>query len=77
MKTLVTGAKAVDFAWDVFALWGLRRGPEPCRASESPRPAPRPANSRLEKRAMRLMGWPPMPSWREESARFRAEHPDG
>ena len=30
-----------------------------------PRPAPRPANSRLEKRDLRVAGLEPMPHWRD------------
>ena len=42
----------------------------PCRTEEFPRPAPRPANSRLEKRMLRLAGLPPMPEWRDALREF-------
>ncbi len=65
-----------DFTQEIFRLRGLKRGVVPCATSEYPRPAPRPANSRLEKRALRLHGLPPMPDWRETLARFFDEHPE-
>jgi dTDP-4-dehydrorhamnose reductase len=66
-----------DFAREIFRLRGYGRQVEPCTTAEFPRPAPRPANSRLEKRALRLAGRPAMPHWREELARFLKEHPAG
>lgn len=66
-----------QFAREVFAEWGLRREVVPCATSEFPRPAPRPANSRLEKRMLRLLGLPDMPDWRESLRDFRRRHPDG
>lgn len=59
-----------EFAEALFARAGLRRGLTPCTTAEFPRPAPRPANSRLEKRLLRLAGLPPMPHWREEMEKF-------
>ncbi len=58
------------FARAIFDARALTRGLEPCDTAEFPRPAPRPANSRLEKRALRLLGLPPMPSWQEALAEF-------
>lgn len=55
-----------EFAREIFALWKLPRGLEPCTTKEFPRPAPRPANSRLEKRVLRLAGGPQMPEWKGE-----------
>lgn len=59
-----------DFAREIFRLGGLSRELEPCTTSEFPRPAPRPANSRLEKRMLRWCGLPPMPDWRTALAEF-------
>jgi len=52
-----------DFARAIFERVGLRRVIQPCTTAEFPRKAPRPANSRLEKRMLRLAGLPPMPNW--------------
>lgn len=65
------------FTREIFSLWGLQRGVEPCTTAEYPRPAPRPANSRLEKRALRLQGLPGMPDWQEALRTFRERHPNG
>lgn len=66
-----------DFTRAIFARTGLTRGVDPCATSEYPRPAPRPANSRLEKRALRLAGLPSMPHWEATLDRFLAAHPAG
>lgn len=58
------------FARAIFDARKLSRGLEPCTTAEFPRPAPRPPNSRLEKRALRLMGLPPMPSWQDALTEF-------
>ncbi len=42
----------------------------PCTTAEYPRPAPRPANSRLEKAALRAAHLPPMPHWRDALKAF-------
>jgi dTDP-4-dehydrorhamnose reductase len=62
------------FAARVLALGGSPRAVHPCRTEEFPRPAPRPANSRLEKRALRLGGFAPMTTWEEALERFFREH---
>jgi len=59
-----------DFARAIFRCAGLTRSLEPCATAEFPRPAPRPANSRLEKRVLRLAGLSPMPQWQAEVERF-------
>jgi dTDP-4-dehydrorhamnose reductase len=61
-----------DFAQAIFAHRPTARGLAPCTTAEFPRPAPRPRNSRLEKRALRLHGLAPMPDWRDALARFFA-----
>jgi dTDP-4-dehydrorhamnose reductase len=62
------------FATRVLALGRLTRAVVPCRTVEYPRPAPRPANSRLEKRALRRGGFAPMMGWEEAVERYFAEH---
>jgi len=59
-----------EFAQAIFKRAGLTRGLVPCTTAEFPRPAPRPANSRLEKRVLRLAGLPPMPHWEEALEKF-------
>ncbi|MFA4943123.1 MAG: dTDP-4-dehydrorhamnose reductase [Lentisphaeria bacterium] len=65
------------FAQEIFRLKGLSRGLVPCTTADFPRPAPRPANSRLDKRALRLHNLPPMPHWRDALAKFVTRHPEG
>lgn len=59
-----------EFAQAIIDGAGLQRGLVPCTTAEFPRPAPRPANSCLEKRMLRLAGFPSMPHWREELEKF-------
>ncbi len=66
-----------DFAKAVFEEYSLPRALIPCTTAEFPRPAPRPANSRLEKRMIRMLGLPAMPHWRESLAEFRKKYPQG
>lgn len=58
------------FAREIFRCADLTRGLTPCTTAAFPRPAPRPANSRLEKRMLRLAGLPPMPHWQTELEKF-------
>lgn len=62
-----------DFACEIFRQAGVERKVEPCTTAEFPRPAPRPANSRLEKRMLRWCGLPPMPDWHDALAEFMRE----
>ena len=62
-----------EFAVEIFRLAGVRQKVVPCATDEFPRPAPRPANSRLEKTALRLAGLPPMPDWKDALAEFMAQ----
>ncbi len=59
-----------EFTKAIFAQAGIAREVHPCTTAEFPRPAPRPADSRLEKRVLRLAGLPPMPHWQEALERF-------
>ncbi len=65
-----------EFAQEIFRLAGVKQEVRPCTTAEFPRPAPRPLNSRLEKRMLRLCGLPPMPDWHDALAEFmKAEFP--
>ena len=66
-----------DLAAEIFRRCGYSRGIIPCTTAEYPRPAPRPANSRLDKLALRAQGLSPMPDWREALQHFLTEHPHG
>ena len=59
-----------EFAREIFRLTGKNQAIAPCSTSEFPRPAPRPLNSRLEKRMLRLCNLPPMPEWHEALREF-------
>lgn len=59
-----------EFAQEIFRLAGKKQAVQPCTTAEFPRPAPRPLNSRLEKRMLRLCGLPPMPDWHDALAEF-------
>ena len=59
-----------EFAREIFRLTGRSQRVTPCTTAEFPRPAPRPANSRLEKRMLRWCGLDPMPDWHDALAEF-------
>ena len=61
-----------EFAAEIFRLAGKEQKIHPCTTDEFPRPAPRPKNSRLEKKALRAAGLPPMPDWKTALAEFMA-----
>jgi dTDP-4-dehydrorhamnose reductase len=65
-------ASWADFAAEIFRLARKDQKIVPCTTGEFPRPAPRPANSRLDKMMLRLAGLPPMPHWRDALAEFMA-----
>lgn len=53
-----------EFACEIFRQAGVAQRVVPCTSAEFPRPAPRPANSSLDKAALRAAGLGPMPEWR-------------
>lgn len=59
-----------DFAKAIFELSGTPQEVVPCTSKEFVRPAPRPRNSRLEKRVIKMLGLPPMPEWKAELGRY-------
>ena len=63
-------ASWADFAAEIFRLKGIEQKIVPCTTDEFPRPAPRPANSRLDKMMFRLVGLPPMPHWKDALEEF-------
>ena len=62
-----------EFALEIFERMGISQKVLPCATEELPRPAPRPANSRLEKMMLRLSGLPPMPDWKDALGEFLAK----
>jgi len=70
-----------EFACEIFRLRlrpsGLKREVVPCTTREFPRPAPRPANSRLENLVLAQHGLGPMPHWLDALAAFFEENPNG
>ena len=61
-----------EFAREIFRRMEISQKVLPCTTEEFPRPAPRPANSRLEKMMLRLSGLPPMPDWKDALGEFLA-----
>lgn len=59
-----------DFAKEIFELTRLPQKVVSCTSKEFVRPAPRPSNSRLEKRVIQMLGLSPMPEWKEELAKY-------
>lgn len=59
-----------EFAREIFRITGKDQKIVPCTTDEFPRPAPRPANSRLDKMMLRLAGLPPMPHWKNALKEF-------
>jgi len=52
-----------ELAGEIFSQLKINQELVPCRTDEFPRPAPRPANSRLDKMMLRISGLPTMPQW--------------
>ena len=63
-------ASWADFAAEIFRLAGRDQKIQPCTTEEFPRPAPRPKNSRLDKMALRIAGFAPMPDWKDALGEF-------
>jgi len=72
-------ATRFEFAREIFRLRGdvLKRELVPCTSDQFPRPARRPANSRLENLVIARHGLEPMPSWIDALAAFFKENPNG
>jgi len=68
-----------EFAREIFRLRpdALKRELVACTTAEFPRPAPRPANSRLENLVIAQHGLEPMPNWIDALAAFFKENPNG
>jgi dTDP-4-dehydrorhamnose reductase len=63
------------FAKAIFAALGSRRALEPCTTAEFPRPAPRPANSRLCSDALPQAGIAVAPAWQDALVAFLHHEP--
>jgi dTDP-4-dehydrorhamnose reductase len=59
-----------EFAEEIFRLARKEQRIQPCTTEEFPRPAPRPKNSCLEKKALRNAGLMSMPNWKDALAEF-------
>lgn len=59
-----------EFAKEIFRQMEIEQKVVPCTTSEFVRPAARPANSRLEKRMLKLNNLPVMPNWQDALAEF-------
>jgi len=66
-----------SFAQAIFESHGITRSLVPCTTAEFPRPAPRPANSRLEKRTLYEWGLAPMPPWQNALNTYLHDFPAG
>ena len=65
-----------ELTQEIFRIKGFKREVVPCTTSDFPRPAPRPANSRLDNMVLRLGGLAPMPDWHEGLKTFLGAYPD-
>ncbi|MCI7644018.1 MAG: dTDP-4-dehydrorhamnose reductase [Lentisphaeria bacterium] len=62
-----------EFTREIFRQLNINQKVIPCATAEYPRPAPRPANSRLAKQRLREAGLPAMPDWRTALAEFLSD----
>jgi dTDP-4-dehydrorhamnose reductase len=67
------GATRFEFAKAILQNRHIACRVNPCKTSEYPRAAARPANAQLEKRVLKELGLAPMPDWRDELCRFLRE----
>lgn len=58
------------FAQEIFNILKIDMNVIPCTTNEYPRPAQRPANSRLEKKQLKLHNISPMPHWKDALKEF-------
>lgn len=63
-------ATRAEFASEIFRAAGREQKIYPCLSYEFPRPAARPADSRLDNMCIRLSGLPAMPHWKDALAEF-------
>ena len=61
-----------EFACEIFRLKGIPQEVHPCTTADYPRPAPRPADTRLAKTRLQQSGLPPMPHWKDALSEFLA-----
>ena len=64
-----------DFAREIRKQLDLKREITPCTTEEFPRPAQRPANSRLDNMVRRKAGRPNLPHWQEALSSFIETYP--
>ena len=69
-------ASWAEFAAEIFRLAGKNQRVVPCTTAEFPRPAPRPANSRLDKMMLRMCNLPAMPHWQDALQEFMRQEFD-
>lgn len=58
------------FAREIFDIMGIDKPLTACSRADCPRPAPRPADSRLDKMMLRFTGMDPMPDWKSALREF-------
>lgn len=64
-----------EFAQAFLGELGIAADLQPCGTNAFPRPAPRPANSRLDNAALRAARLGPMPHWSDAMRTFLSEEP--
>ncbi len=76
---LTCGGEATwyEFTRAIFDRMGLKREVRTCTSDAFPRPAPRPANSRLENSVLSKEGICAMPHWKQALHEFLELYPEG